>query len=68
MARQALGFDRFLAGEPVDEVVALASCFPPPPWTPLSVVPVVACVVLAGCGRWEMAREGARVSLAARTE
>ncbi len=33
MVRQALSFERFLRCDPVDEVVALAACFPPAPWT-----------------------------------
>ena len=32
MVRQALSFERFLRCDPVDEVIALASSFTPPPW------------------------------------
>ena len=73
MVRQALSFDRFLRCDPVDEVVALASCFPPAPWTgrgaaglegqrfAVVIGPVVsiACKVLAWSGRWDVAREAA---------
>ena len=73
MARQALSFERFLRCDPVDDVVALAACFPPPPWTgrraaaiegqrfALVIGPVVsiACKILAWSGQWEMAREAA---------
>src|SRR5204862_839969 len=56
-----------------DDVVDLAACFPPPPWTgrgaagiegqrfALVIGPVVsvACKVLAWSGQWEMARAAA---------
>lgn len=57
MVRQALSLERSLACEPVDEVAALASCFPPPPWTFLGPVPAAACQVLAWSGKEEIARE-----------
>ena len=73
MVRQALSFDRFLRCDPVDEVVALAACFPPAPWTgreaaglegqrfAVVIGPVVsiACKILAWSGRWDVAREAA---------
>ncbi len=73
MVRQALSFDRFLRCDPVDEVVALAACFPPSPWTgrgaaglegqrfAVVIGPVVsiACKILAWSGRWDLAREAA---------
>jgi DNA-binding CsgD family transcriptional regulator len=73
MVRQALAFDRFLECDPVDEVVALAACFPPAPWTgrgaaglegrrfAVVIGPVVSIAgkVLAWSGRWDVAREAA---------
>ncbi len=73
MVRQALSFERFLRCDPVDDVVALAGCFPPAPWTgraagalegqrfALIIGPVVsiACKTLAYSGKWDMAREAA---------
>jgi DNA-binding CsgD family transcriptional regulator len=73
MVRQALSFDRFARCDPVDEVVALASCFPPPPWTGreaaglegqrfalvIGPVPSIACKILAWSGQWDVAREAA---------
>jgi len=73
MVRQAFSFERFVRGDPVDEVVALAACFPPPPWTgrgaagleeqrfALIIGPVVsvATKVLAWSGAWDVAREAA---------
>ena len=71
MVRQALSFDRFLRCDPVDDVVDLATCFPPSPWTgrgaagideqrfAVVIGPVVsiAAKVLAWSGHWEVARE-----------
>ncbi len=73
MVRQALSFERFLRCDPVDEVVALASCFPPAPWAgreaagledqrfAVVIGPVVsiACKTLAWSGQWDVAREAA---------
>ena len=73
MVRQALSLERFLRCDPVDEVVPLAACFPPPPWTgrgaggvegqrfAVVIGPVVgsASKVLAWSGEWDMAREAA---------
>lgn len=73
MARQALSFERFTRCDPVDEVVALAACFPPPPWTgqeagglegqrfALIIGPVVsvATKILAWSGAWDVVREAA---------
>jgi DNA-binding CsgD family transcriptional regulator len=57
LARQALAIDRFLAGHAVDDVIALAKRFPPPPWTGRGPVPGIACNVLAWCGEWALARD-----------
>jgi DNA-binding CsgD family transcriptional regulator len=57
LVRQALSFDRFLACDPVEEVVDLAASFPPPPWAGRGAVPGFACKVLAWSGRWELARD-----------
>ena len=73
MVRQALSFNRFLRCDPVEDVVALAACFPPAPWTgrgaaglegqrfALVIGPVVsiASKILAWSGRWDIAREAA---------
>ena len=73
MVRQALSFERFLRCDPVDEVVALAACFPPAPWAgtggrrargqrfAVVIGPVVsiACKTLAWSGHWDVAREAA---------
>ena len=73
MVRQALSFERFLRCDPVDEVIALASCFPPAPWAgreaagledqrfAVVIGPVVsiACKTLAWSGQWDVAREAA---------
>ncbi len=57
LARQALSFERCLAGAPVEEVVALAEGFSPLPWAGHGPVPAIACKVLNWSGRWEAARE-----------
>ena len=59
LVRQALAFDDFLAGEPIDHVVELAEEFSPPPWTGRGPVPAIACRVLACCGNWDSARVAA---------
>lgn len=73
MVRQAQSFDRFVRCDPVEEVVALAACFPPAPWTGreaaglegqrfahvIGPVPSIACKVLAWSGQWDVAREAA---------
>lgn len=57
MVRQALSFERLMACEPVDQVVGLASCSPPPPWVGREPVPALACHVMAWCGEWAAARD-----------
>jgi len=57
LVRQALSFDRFMACDPVGEVVDLAASLPPPPWAGRGAVPGIACRVLAWSGRWDAARD-----------
>jgi DNA-binding CsgD family transcriptional regulator len=57
LSRQALAVDRCLGGQPVEEVVALARCLAPPPWTGRGPVPAIACKVLAWCGEWKLAHD-----------
>ena len=57
LARQALSFERFMACDPVGDVVDLAASFPPPPWAGRGAVPAIACKVLAWSGSWEVAHE-----------
>ena len=73
MVRQALALDRFLQCDPVEEVVALVSRFPPPPWTgreaaglepqrfAIVIGPVVSVAgkLLAWSGQWDLARAAA---------
>jgi DNA-binding CsgD family transcriptional regulator len=57
MVRQALSFDRFLGCSPVDDVVALAACFPPAPHgIGRGPVPGFGCRVLIWSGQWDAAR------------
>jgi DNA-binding CsgD family transcriptional regulator len=57
LVRQAIGFDRFAAGDPVDEVIELAGAFPPPPWAGRGAVPGIATKVVIRCGETDIARE-----------
>ena len=61
LVRQALSFDRFAEGDPVERVVELASGFPPPPWAAHGPVPSIACKVLASSGHWRVAREATAI-------
>ncbi|HEX2032273.1 MAG TPA: AAA family ATPase [Actinomycetota bacterium] len=60
LVQQAVALDRFFDADPVEEVVRLASSFPPLPWeaggmrTP---VPHTACKVLSWSGAWPLARD-----------
>ena len=56
LARQAMAFDDFLAGQRIDQVVGLAQQFSPPPWTGRGPIPAISCRVLACCGEWDAAR------------
>ena len=68
LARQALGLDLFMDCAPVDEVVALASSFPPHPWEIRTLLPVGLCRILAWSGRWDDARRAtARFTESARS-
>ena len=53
VARQALAFDRFMAGAPVEEVEELATSFPPAVWEVRTVVALSMSRLLARTGRWE---------------
>ncbi len=56
--RQAMALGELMDVAPVDGVIDLASRFPPPAWHTKTIVPGIACVTLAWCGRWEDARRG----------
>jgi len=61
IALQARALDLFVRGEPADQVIRLASRFPPPPWDIgglRSPAPMATAKILALSGAWEPARAG----------
>jgi DNA-binding CsgD family transcriptional regulator len=63
IALQAAALDLFVQGEPADQVIALGSRFPPPPWVVAGIrspAPMAVAKTLAVSGAWDVARGGIR--------